>query len=387
MDNDLLHGSSAVGTLFRNLISGWEVGKIQQTVPLEFDGYGRGFNVVGNVLGTAGYHNNYESSLLTGFTNAMTSIYVLGWAFGVVGNVTPPPVNDPLVESTLLRWGNYDVVHGGVQWNSSEIPTTGVPFINGNPVPGNHNLPASFYLSAKPSWWPIAIPWPPIGPDVSGGNIAGVGGHANIIPAHACFHDTPFDPSYQTTYTVTGASWNSGQQLATITIGSHDLVSGDVITVSGINPPAYNGTFSVYAVTTTTISYDMPTNPGSYSSGGTFKYPNILNYDACNCYGTTSIANSPSTPVLIQGSLEKVSIGIYDIHGRLVKTITLNRGSGTSESEVTAKWDGTDEQGKKLTNGVYFVKGMSGGKQQVSRLLLLLGHLYRFSSVGGKPGA
>jgi hypothetical protein len=33
-------------------------------------------------------------------------------------------------------------------------------------VPPDHNLPASLYLSAKPSWWGN-LAWPPFGPDIS----------------------------------------------------------------------------------------------------------------------------------------------------------------------------------------------------------------------------
>ena len=71
-----------------------------------------------------------------------------------------------------------------VRWESSEVPT-GAEYPNS--VPASHTLPASFYLSAKPNWWPSAKAWPPIGPDVTGGNISGVGGHAYTIPAQDCY--------------------------------------------------------------------------------------------------------------------------------------------------------------------------------------------------------
>ena len=48
-------------------------------------------------------------------------------------------------------------------------------------------LPASFYLSAVPSWWG-SLPWPAIGPDVTGGT--GPGGHSSLTasnPAQNCF--------------------------------------------------------------------------------------------------------------------------------------------------------------------------------------------------------
>jgi hypothetical protein len=56
-----------------------------------------------------------------------------------------------------------------------------------NAVPAATALPVSFYLSAKPAWWPSGKAWPPIGPDVAGGNIPNVGGHAYTIPAQDCY--------------------------------------------------------------------------------------------------------------------------------------------------------------------------------------------------------
>ena len=61
-------------------------------------------------------------------------------------------------------------------------------------------LPPSFYLSAKPTWWPASKPWPAVGPDVTGGNVTSgtgaastLGGHAYKIPARDCYETTPQD--------------------------------------------------------------------------------------------------------------------------------------------------------------------------------------------------
>ncbi len=45
-------------------------------------------------------------------------------------------------------------------------------------------LPPSFYLTGTPSWWG-SVPYPAIGPDVTGG--IGPGGHAYAIPAEVCY--------------------------------------------------------------------------------------------------------------------------------------------------------------------------------------------------------
>ena len=197
---DNIHGTHSQETLFRNQFTGLDPGKTQQTVPILLYTHSREFNVIGNVLGTVGYHNNYEDSILNGLLgNSERSIYVLGFcenvdlisllSCSVNGTMM---LNDSLTASTLFRWGNYDVATGTVRWNASEVPTAATPYVNGNPVPASQSLPASFYLSSKPSWWGTT-PWPAIGPEVTGGT--GPGGHSYAIPAQTCYNNTPKDSS------------------------------------------------------------------------------------------------------------------------------------------------------------------------------------------------
>ena len=118
-----------------------------------------------------------------------------------------------------MRWGNYDVVNNAARWDATEASPGSVPYINANFSSSyfsalSHSLPASLYYSSTPSWWPSGKNWPPIGPDVTSGNIgvctgtyAGAqattssqcsGGtltsawasHATSIPAQDCFLNT-----------------------------------------------------------------------------------------------------------------------------------------------------------------------------------------------------
>lgn len=110
-------------------------------------------------------------------------IYRLGFPNTGTCSLTPfdganPPGIDTTVIATLLRWGNFDTKHNGAVWDAMEIPA-------GVPVPATQHLPASIYYDFKPSWWPAAVAWPPIGPDVTGGEL--VNGHAWKIPAQRCY--------------------------------------------------------------------------------------------------------------------------------------------------------------------------------------------------------
>ena len=216
-------GSSTTGTLFRNMMIGWQSGKSQSTYPVSLNSWSRVFNVVGNVMGQPGYDTNYESYAtsssggVNGGATVNTSIYALGWTgMNGVGGCSGPPVCDPLVRPTLMRWGNYDTVTGGTKWDSTEAAPAAVPYVNANFTSSYFSslaqtLPASLYYSSKPTWWPAAKAWPPVGPDVSSGNLGVCGGtyagaqatasgqctggswssawaaHANSIPAQDCY--------------------------------------------------------------------------------------------------------------------------------------------------------------------------------------------------------
>jgi hypothetical protein len=187
---DAIHGTHNLMTLFRNRFLGWETGKTTNTIPVQIETYSRFFNVVGNVLGYPGYHTQYEDLTPTG-RNGASSIYVFGWSTGgggTAGNLA----DDPIVASTVMRWGNYDTVTNTTHWDSSEVPNGLSSYAN--PVPSSQSLPASFFLSGKPSWWGTPWgnpPWPAIGPDVSGGD--GPGGHSYHIPAELCYQNTSKD--------------------------------------------------------------------------------------------------------------------------------------------------------------------------------------------------
>jgi len=185
---DYIHGSHNLITLFRNQLLGWDTGMAKQTSAVYLYCFSRYFSFIGNVLGKQGYHTHYED-LTPGGTDADHSIFTLGWS-GNEGS-TSVMKNDPLTVASAMRWGNFDTVTNTARWEASEVPS-GLSAL-GNPVPATHRLPASFYLSAKPSWWG-PMPWPAIGPDVSGGTDST--GHVYANPAEVCCRSCAPDPAY-----------------------------------------------------------------------------------------------------------------------------------------------------------------------------------------------
>ena len=193
---DDIHGTpGGVDTIFRNWLNGrdWNQGAqpTQQTNPISFQSYCRAYNIIGNVLGTPGYHTFYEqfTPTVVTATNCNLSIYDLGRGGGLCGNLASGLVlDDPLVRNTMMRWGNYDVVTGAVRWDSTESSPGAVTYIAAQTTPATHTLPPSFYLPARPWFFNTpqgVLPYPAIGPDVTGG--IGPGGFAYRIPAANCY--------------------------------------------------------------------------------------------------------------------------------------------------------------------------------------------------------
>jgi hypothetical protein len=210
--SDDVHGTHHFETLFRNRLIGNQdagcgsTGTITctaQTIPVDVYAGSRYYNLIGNVLGQSGYHNTYAAVCTSDNScwNNVKTIYRMGHTGpgGTLNNgfCTSPSCAahgnyDPQVANYSMRWGNYDTVNNAVRFVNAEVPSGIATFPN--PVPASQTLPASFYYSLKPSWWG-SVTWPPIGPDVTGGNIANVGGHANMNPAMACYTNVMGGPA------------------------------------------------------------------------------------------------------------------------------------------------------------------------------------------------
>jgi hypothetical protein len=207
---DDIHGTSYALTFFRNYYSGRDPAtangtKSEATIPLWFSAYNRYYNVVGNVLGTSGYHNTYQvqnTSTTDCGPNPWTTIYSFGYSNQNQVAFTPACIgsgfivyNDSIVHASTMRFDNYDVVTGATRaCTGPSVPSSfctedeladNAPSYPGLSSPSS-SLPPSFFLSSKPAWWGSS-PWPANGPDISSGNISNVGGHANLIPAANCY--------------------------------------------------------------------------------------------------------------------------------------------------------------------------------------------------------
>lgn len=232
---DDVWGTSGLITIFRNQQIGWQPGYVNQTNGSIFNSGVRGINLIGNVLGQPGYHNQYEAyatgiassshtlvaggSPLSGPGAVSTSLYESGFTdTSGLGVCTTPPVCDSLTHTSMMRWFNWDTVNGATITNTAEAtPGSMAGGIAANALPATTAIPASFYLTSRPPWW--TGPYPGIGPDItggtmgtcSGGSFPGLwsdnashctggtlssawAGHVNPNPAARCYFDVMNGP-------------------------------------------------------------------------------------------------------------------------------------------------------------------------------------------------
>lgn len=187
---DSVWGSSSHNTFYRN----WVLGTSEYCNPLTGRGtvtcsgswsnqanramqiaqYSTYYNFVGNVVGSAQVASQMtEVNKIISPTNRPYDGTAYDYTFGYgeladgSGNCSSSATCAPY--TTAFIHGDYTNADGAINWSGSVT----------------HTLPASLYLSAKPSWWPSTLAWPAIGPDVTGGS--GPGGHVSTIPAKACY--------------------------------------------------------------------------------------------------------------------------------------------------------------------------------------------------------
>jgi len=265
------HGTQNMETAYRNFLQGWYSNptspKNYQANPLMIDAFNRYHNLVANVLGTPGVHTGYQQISGTPATNPLV-IYAIGLGNSAVSPIVP---SDPLGATTLLRWGNYDVVTNGVHWcgdvtstgfvtmcsGISEVPAALPLYPNSMPTKGDTGggqaaLPPSFYLKSAPSWWG-SQPFPAIGPEVSGGNVGICSGTLNVAGHYA----------------------------------GEAALSGSQCTGTLLSPSAWGG--HVNAIPAMACALNIMGMPPDGSGG-------VLAFDAKNCYGSSTVSQGPAPP-------------------------------------------------------------------------------------------
>jgi len=353
VEADVVHGTSGLNTVFRNIFTGFELGKSCTTIGVFVDPYNRYENVVGNVIGTPGQTTAYDDfSNPTQAANEAAMVYILNQPHGSISG-------DPVVAQTLLRWANYDNVTGATRFcgnssdtgwattcaSTSEVPTGVAGYPNavptkGDTVAGQSAMPASFIYASTPSWWPGGKPFPPIGPDVTNGSIGQCSGgtfatlmalqasqctggtlsahvnagHANSIPAMDCYFNTMGGPpdgsgnalSFNASTCYTAASPTVTLLPSTVAFGNVllGITTSPTSVVTLTNTSAVSLTINSISITGDTTDFSQSNNCGATLGAGlnctvtvTFT-PHTLLAGAATLSVSDNATGSPQTVVL-----------------------------------------------------------------------------------------
>ena len=97
-----------------------------------------------------------------------------------------------------------------------------------------------------------------------------------------------------------------------------------------------------------------------------FKDNEIVHFNLSQNYPNPFNPNTSISYALPSGS--NVSLNVYDIRGRLVRTLVDERKPAGSYNLM---WDGTDELGRKVSSGVYFYRMQSGDFTQTRKMVIV----------------
>ena len=104
---------------------------------------------------------------------------------------------------------------------------------------------------------------------------------------------------------ISAASWNATSQVVSITTdATHNLTNGAMVTVTGVSPTSYDGTYTVTVTSPTTFTYAMTTNPGPYAGGGAVGTPAAVAVAVEDTYGNT-----------VTGDTSQVSLSLNTLSG------------------------------------------------------------------------
>jgi hypothetical protein len=135
--------------------------------------------------------------------------------------------------------------------------------------------------------------------------------------------------------------------------------------------------------TTIGFALHIDANSGAYQKSDYFTFyifgsPGVKELKS-NAFRTISLAVNPNPFVntvnikcmipVTGNELHDISLGIYDVTGRLVKSFYPE--SSIMNHESSFLWDGTDDHGRRVAGGVYFVNLDVAGDQYRTKVILL----------------
>ena len=320
---------------------------------------------------------------------------------GDIGNFTPPIYN--WIEINPVLGGDGELIYGGHVTTDGFTITIDLPFTfqyfginydkisvcsNGYLAMGETNL--IFHRNRTiPSGSGVDAMIAPFWDNLQSGNIYGYYDSENnsyIIEWYdwenvynpyyeETFEVILYDPEYFPTPTGDGAilfQYNEvnnidfGDNYATVGIENETQTEGLLLTFADIYPATAHNLEDETAIFFTTIAVSTDDNVITELNNELFfNYPNPFNPETTISFNLTAEDG------------EDAELVIYNVKGQKVKTfaVTLSPSTqlrtGSVEGQFSIQWNGTDDNNKPVSSGIYFYKLKAGDFQKVRRMIFL----------------
>lgn len=285
-----------------------------------------------NVIYVAGYFGAFFKT-----TNGGTNWSAIS---GVSGDI-----NSLFVQPSGTVWaggwgGLRKSTNGGSTWQSM----SGIPSGNVHEIIGINSDPNSIFINIDLSGFRAIYKttnggnsWSQVGQSIGGGEVLSFGSNSNTLfvgNKKGCFKTLDG-----------GNNWSVVDTTSVLLAHQGILSNNNLYIVSG------GGIFSINNVTT---NIGEPGSIIPLKLSLSQNYPNPFN---------------PSTNIEFKiNSPSNVKINIYDINGQLIRNLVDEE---LSTGVYTTNWDGTDNQGNRISSGTYFYRIEAGTTYDVKKMILL----------------
>jgi len=148
-----------------------------------------------------------------------------------------------------------------------------------------------------------------------------------------------------------------------------EFVSGDTLNLD----------FSITVSSTGSFTFQFIFESPSISEPDTinFSYTTENSIDDINIPLTCNLSQNYPNPFTVSTTIsffntkttKPTKIKIYNVKGQKVRVFPINQFTSQPVNQIV--WDGTDENGRRLTNGIYFYSLKVGSYQETKKMLLL----------------
>ncbi|HYW67985.1 MAG TPA: FlgD immunoglobulin-like domain containing protein [bacterium] len=144
-----------------------------------------------------------------------------------------------------------------------------------------------------------------------------------------------------------------------------------MINIPGLAEPAE--AFRVYYRCAVDPTFDCPLPPPSARTAAAGESKSEGDRSLADAFGLEQNAPNPFNPTTtiafqVPDGGAQVSLQIYDVSGRLVRTLVEGQ---QPSGKRTVNWDGRDDEGQPVAGGIYFSRMTAGERSDMAKMILL----------------